>query len=106
NYLKMEKEKTDKVLGLEIEKYLISIGKQTPTFEIDRELHSEEDNIEAIEEYFAKIMEVLGLDLNDDSLRDTPRRVSKMFVKEIFWGLNPENFPKCTAVENKMGYDE
>ena len=51
-------------------------------------------------------MRTLGLDINDDSLRDTPKRVAKMYVSEIFWGLDPEAFPKCTAVENKMHYDE
>lgn len=48
----------------------------------------------------------LGLDLADDSLMDTPRRVSKMFVDEIFYGLDYANFPKITTVENKMQYDE
>jgi GTP cyclohydrolase I len=51
-------------------------------------------------------MEILGLDLTDDSLMETPNRVSKMYVNEIFWGLDYENFPKCTAVDNKMKYDE
>jgi GTP cyclohydrolase I len=51
-------------------------------------------------------METLGLDLSDDSLEETPKRVAKMYVNEIFWGLKPENFPKCTVIENKMGYDE
>jgi GTP cyclohydrolase I len=52
------------------------------------------------------ILTSLGLDLNDDSLKDTPKRVAKMFCYEVFEGLNYENFPKCTAIENKMGYDE
>jgi GTP cyclohydrolase I len=51
-------------------------------------------------------MDVLGLDLSDDSLRDTPRRIAKMYVKEIFSGLNPEHFPKMTVIENKMKYDQ
>ena len=51
-------------------------------------------------------MEALGLDLSDDSLMDTPKRVAKMYVNEIFWGLDYEAFPKCTAVDNKMKYDE
>ena len=48
-------------------------------------------------------METLGLDLSDDSLEDTPRRVAKMYVNEIFYGLDYSNFPKCTKIENKMG---
>ena len=59
-----------------------------------------------IEGYFKKIMETLGLDLEDDSLKDTPRRVAKMYVDEIFKGLNPDNFPKITTIENKMGLTE
>lgn len=59
-----------------------------------------------IEGYFRKIMLTLGLDLADDSLRGTPERVAKMYVDEIFAGLKPENFPKITCVENKMGYKE
>lgn len=49
-------------------------------------------------------MEILGLDVTDDSLEDTPNRVAKMYVNEIFWGLNYDKFPKCTTIENKMDY--
>jgi GTP cyclohydrolase I len=51
-------------------------------------------------------MRILGLDLSDDSLVDTPKRVAKMYVNEIFWGLDYDAFPKCTAVDNKMKYNE
>jgi len=51
-------------------------------------------------------METLGLDLTDDSLEETPKRVAKMYTNEIFWGLDYEAFPKCTTVDNKMKYDE
>lgn len=54
----------------------------------------------------AEIMELLGLDLSDDSLKGTPDRVAKMYVDEIFYGLWPESFPKITVVSNKMNYDE
>lgn len=60
---------------------------------------------EKIEILFAEIMEVLGLDLKDDSLKDTPKRVAKMYVEEVFYGLQTENFPKMTIVENKFSYD-
>ena len=60
--------------------------------------------IELIEEHFANIMNILGLDLNDDSLSGTPKRVAKMYVKEIFKGLNPDNKPKPTLFENKFNY--
>ena len=65
-----------------------------------------ERKVAKIQKHFAAIMEILGLDLEDDSLMDTPKRVAKMYVNEVFWGLKPENFPKCTVIENKMGYDE
>ncbi len=59
-----------------------------------------------IQEHFTFIMQTLGLDLGDDSLHDTPRRVAKMYVREIFSGLDYRNFPKLTVVENKMKVDE
>lgn len=61
--------------------------------------------IPGIEKNFSEIMSQLGLDLTNDSLADTPKRVAKMYVTEIFKGLNPENFPKITTHENKYGYD-
>ncbi|MBS1558437.1 MAG: GTP cyclohydrolase I FolE [Bacteroidetes bacterium] len=68
-----------------------------------REL-SDEAKIEKIEHYFSAIMNTLGLDLEDDSLRGTPQRVAKMYVKEIFSGLNPDNRPEMSLFENKYGY--
>jgi GTP cyclohydrolase I len=59
-----------------------------------------------IEEHFREIMKVLALDLRDDSLQDTPRRIAKMYVEEIFSGLNYRHFPKVTVIENKMRVDE
>jgi len=67
---------------------------------------SEEEKMDVIEGHFREIMEVLGLDLSDDSLRGTPHRVAKMFVQEIFYGLNPENKPKMSVFENKFKYGE
>tara|TARA_Y100000589_G_scaffold2174_1_gene2022 strand:- start:2763 stop:3404 length:642 start_codon:yes stop_codon:yes gene_type:complete len=59
-----------------------------------------------IAKHFKTIMETLGLDLNDDSLMGTPSRVAKMYVDEIFYGLNPENKPKIALFENKYQYNE
>ena len=101
----LQKSKTDAELGYNIEQYLISKGVNTPTIADALDI-KDEIKIKKIEKYFTQIMEVLGLDLSDDSLEETPKRVSKMYVNEIFWGLKPENFPKCTVIENKMGYDE
>lgn len=67
---------------------------------------SDDEKINAIQGHFQKIMEELGLDLTDDSLSGTPYRVAKMYVKEIFAGLNPENKPKLTTFENKYGYQK
>ena len=60
--------------------------------------------IKAIEYYFAQILEELGLDLTDDSLSGTPYRVAKMYVKELFYGLDPKNKPKISLFDNKYGY--
>lgn len=64
------------------------------------------ERIEKIAEKFREIMLLLGLDLNDDSLKDTPKRVAKMYVNEIFSGLWAANFPKITVIDNKMQYDQ
>jgi len=97
------KTKTDPVLGQQVHEHLVKMGVETPTFEtaIDRK-----DKITEIQKSFSHIMQVLGLDLDDDSLRETPLRVAKMYVNEIFWGLDYEAFPKCTTVDNKMKYNE
>jgi GTP cyclohydrolase I len=67
---------------------------------------SDEEKIAAIEPHFKAIMEILGMDLRDDSLRGTPLRVAKMYVKELFQGLNPANMPSMTLFENKFQYNE
>lgn len=67
---------------------------------------SDDDKIAKIQEHFTAIMETLGLDLTDDSLSQTPKRVAKMYVKEIFSGLNPANKPAVTLFENKYGYNQ
>jgi GTP cyclohydrolase I len=70
-------------------------------FDLDDDL-----KIELIQEHFKEIMQILGLDLNDDSLKGTPYRVAKMYVKEIFSGLDPKNKPKSALFENKYNYNE
>ncbi|MEP0366961.1 MAG: GTP cyclohydrolase I FolE [Cyclobacteriaceae bacterium] len=61
---------------------------------------------ELIAGHFAEIMNILGLDLEDDSLKGTPMRVAKMYVEEVFSGLNPKNKPKAKLFENKYNYDQ
>ena len=63
---------------------------------------SDEKKIEEIEIRFREILEILGLDLTDDSLVNTPHRIAKMYVKEIFNGLDPKQFPKISFMENKF----
>jgi GTP cyclohydrolase I len=67
---------------------------------------SDEEKIEIISDHFRQIMETLGLDLTDDSLSGTPRRVAKMFVKERFRGLNEENYPSISLFENTYQYNK
>ena len=97
------KTKTDPVLGQQVHEHLVKVGVETPV--VDNGL-SRTDKIDSIQKNFTEIMTTLGLDLSDDSLTDTPLRVAKMYVNEIFWGLDYEAFPKCTTVNNKMHYDE
>jgi GTP cyclohydrolase I len=66
----------------------------------------DEEKIEKIEKHFASIMQILGLDLSDDSLKGTPHRVAKMYVKEVFSGLNPKNRPLARLFDNKYNYDQ
>lgn len=65
---------------------------------------SDEEKIEIIAFHFKQIMETLGLDLTDDSLKGTPKRVAKMYVQEAFSGLNPQNKPSISLFENKYEY--
>jgi GTP cyclohydrolase I len=97
--------KCDPDLGKKVNAYLKSIGVETPV--IDEKLSVDSNiKIDIIRDKFKDIMVALGMDLNDDSLIDTPNRVAKMYVNEIFQGLDYNKFPKCTTVENKMKYDE
>ncbi|WP_411275214.1 GTP cyclohydrolase I FolE [Daejeonella sp.] len=70
-------------------------------FELD-----DDTKIDLIEKHFKGIMQVLGMDMEDDSLKDTPKRVAKMYVKEIFSGLNPANKPKATLFKNSYRFKE
>ena len=92
--------KNDPSLGKEVHAYLVKQGLETPM--TDQVKQSAEKKIAAITDSFSDIMIELGLDTTDDSLMDTPNRVAKMYVNEIFYGLNYDYFPKCTAIENKM----
>lgn len=83
----------------------VAASMETPVREDAFEM-TDHVKIELIEEHFKEIMYILGLDLNDDSLAGTPRRVAKMYVKEVFSGLNPANKPAVKLFENKYQYGE
>lgn len=67
---------------------------------------SDEEKMTTIEKHFKVIMEEMGLDMTDDSLQGTPHRVAKMFIKEIFSGLDPKNKPKISVFGNSYHYDK
>ena len=97
------KTKTNPELGQKVHEHLVKMGVETPTTP-NKLVRT--DKIHIIEGHFKSIMETMGLDLSDDSLIETPKRVAKMFCNETMWGLDYEAFPKCTTVDNKMKYDE
>ena len=86
-----------------VREVLVERGLETPLVEnaLDRD-----EKFRRIRESFADIARTLGLDLEDDSLCDTPARIARMYVDEIFSGLDYGRFPKATAIENKMGVEE
>ncbi len=89
----------------ELEEDHVGSADQTPmradAFQMDDEL-----KMELISKHFKEIMHILGLDLEDDSLQGTPNRVAKMYVQEVFSGLNPKNRPIPKLFENKYNYDQ
>lgn len=98
----LDRTKTDVVLGTKVHDYLLDMGVETPMVKTET---SYNERFALIKELFTGIMQTLGLDLRDDSLCETPRRIAKMYLNEIFWGLDYGNFPKITTIENKMQYE-
>lgn len=82
---------------------LIAHGLETPVIENGLD---NDQKYERIKGLMSEVMTTLGLDLNDDSLAETPHRIAKMYVREIFSGLDYSQFPKLSLIENKMGSDE
>jgi GTP cyclohydrolase I len=91
----------DGELGIKVGAYLLEKGLETPMWGAIP--NTAEENIENCHRM---IMQDLGLNLKDDSLVDTPKRVAKMYCRELFSGLDYKGFPKCTTVDNKMNHDE
>ena len=101
--MKTEQSKSDLALGQRVHQHLVSLGLETPVVPTG---FMSKEKIERITEHVTAMLTTLGLNLTDDSLIETPKRVAKMYVNELFWGLDYENFPKITVIDNKMNYDE
>jgi len=102
--MKPDNSKTDTSLGEQVRQHLVGLGIETPMIDVKRQ--DNQVRQQEIQRHVQGILEILGLDLTDDSLRETPKRVAKMYLNEIFWGLDYDNFPKATVIENKMQVDE
>ncbi|MFQ3229565.1 GTP cyclohydrolase I FolE [Reinekea sp.] len=89
--------------AISVQKALIKAGLETPLIEQTLSLTEQQTQIE---HHMAQVMKVLALDLTDDSLAETPKRIAKMYVQEIFSGLDYKHFPKITLIENKMAVEE
>ena len=93
-------------LSLEAQKVrqaLVDAGLETPMVDNG---YSDEEKYQRIKASFTDIVATLGLDLSNDSLQETPHRITKMYLNEIFSGLDYNSFPKITTIENQMGSDE
>lgn len=99
----LDRTKTDPYLGSVVHENLIKMGVETPM--VEDKLPKHKERLGTIIRNIHEIMVALGLDLKDDSLCETPRRIAKMYLNEIFWGLDYNNFPKITTIENKMQYE-
>ena len=86
-----------------VQQQLLSLGLETPL--TDHNMDSEE-KYERIKGLMTEVLGTLGLDLTDDSLTETPHRIAKMYVYEVFSGLDYTNFPKISMIENKLGVEE
>ncbi|MBX9766990.1 MAG: GTP cyclohydrolase I FolE [Bdellovibrionales bacterium] len=81
------------------------LAKVRPTPQLKNK-YSEQQKIDKITVHFREIMGILGLDLRNDSLERSPERVARMYVRELFQGLDSSQFPKITVIENEMQYDQ
>lgn len=97
--MSLDQRKTDPLLGKKIHTYLMRHKVETPVLKTQR---TPQEKVLAIQNKFEEIMQILGLDMNDDSLCGSPERVAKMFVYETLWGLDYQNFPRIMDVDNKM----
>ena len=95
--------KTDKKLGYAVKRYLIKKGVETPIVKVNL---GREEKIDLIRANMRTIIEVLGLDTEDDSISGTAERVARMYIDELCSGMDYNTFPACTVFDNKMGYNQ
>ncbi|GGB52281.1 GTP cyclohydrolase I FolE [Shewanella inventionis] len=89
--------------AIKVQQALVAHGLETPLVPSDM---TSEQKYQRIKGLMTEVVSTLGLDLTDDSLAETPHRIAKMYVNEIFSGLDYANFPKITQIDNKMGVEE
>jgi len=95
----------DPILGQQVHEHLVSLGIETPMIlsQVQMPLWHKYKKMKTL---YTKLLTVMGFDLEDDSLQETPHRLAKMMTSELLTGMDPQNFPRCTTVQNKMKYDE
>lgn len=98
--MSVDRSKVCVTTGRDVNAHLLEIGLQTPMTGLVNV--PAEEKIAKITALMTEVMETLGLDLSDDSLTETPKRIAKMYVNELLYGLDTNAFPKCTSVENKF----
>lgn len=96
----------DPKMGEQVRSQLKQLGIETPVNENFLVNLTEGNKLLNVEEDISRALQNIGLDLQDDSMKGTPARLAKMYIKELFWGLDYANFPDCTIVDNKMKYKE
>lgn len=97
----------DSALGLRVQAHLLNRGVETPMVAGRPQSRMQEAPYETIFAMkFRELLTHLGMHMKDDSLQETPGRIARMWANEVFYGLDYNNFPRCTTFENKMKYDE
>lgn len=94
----------DPILGDHVHKRLTLLGIETPMSGNEQTVL--EQRLADVERNARSMLDAIGLDMKDDSIGGTPKRLAKMYTQELFWGLNYDRFPACTVVDNKMKYEE
>ncbi len=89
--------------AIKVRNALVEKGIETPMIDL---MQDKDQRRQGIEQHMREVIKLIGLDLSDDSLEETPARLSKMFIDEIFSGLDYANFPKITNIENRMKVSE